>query len=73
MRPAGDPVAISYGSDGGPHYICNRDGPPRIGHHDARTNVRRMYCAGTRRCKRGHPPGAVILKPCKFAVATIPV
>jgi hypothetical protein len=27
--------------------------------------------AGTRRCKRGHPSGALILKPCKFAVKPV--
>jgi hypothetical protein len=30
-----------------------------------------MSKAGSRRCKRGHPSGALILKPCKFAVQPV--
>jgi hypothetical protein len=31
----------------------------------------RRPSAGARRCKRGHPSGALILKPCKFAVKLV--
>jgi hypothetical protein len=36
-----------------------------------RRNAHRMSSAGAQRCKRGHPSGALILKPCKFAVQPV--
>ncbi len=43
--------------------------PARVGPEGtARRTQRRQTNAGTRRFKRGHPSGALILKPCKFAV-----
>ena len=63
-----DRAATGYGSDGCSRYM--QPGRP-TSHQTPRQPARtwhRMSSAGARRCKRGHPSGALILKPCKFAV-----